>query len=259
MVDLSFSMSELEYLLLIVVRVSCFIYVAPFFSLKGVPAQVKIIFSVVFSYMLYLYMPAQTFEYNTVLGFAVIAVKEAVTGLLIGYGANISYHILGLAGHLVDMETGLSMVTEFDPITGQNITISGSLYQYIVTLMMFISGLYQFVLAAMAQSFTLIPVNAAVFSGEKLITALSVFMIDFISIAFRISLPVFCAVLLLNAVLGILAKITPQLHMFSIGIQLKILTGFTILILTVGFLPNVSVMIMDEVRKMLTMFVEAMI
>lgn len=39
--ELFFSMSELEYFLFVLVRVSAFIFVAPFFSTKGVPNNVK--------------------------------------------------------------------------------------------------------------------------------------------------------------------------------------------------------------------------
>lgn len=51
------------------------------------------------------------------------------------------------------------------------------------------------------------------------------FMNDYIMIGFRIVLPIFCATLLLNAILGVLAKVSPQMNMFAVGIQLKVLTG----------------------------------
>lgn len=37
MVDLSFSLMDLEYFLLIFVRVSCFVFIAPFFSMQNTP------------------------------------------------------------------------------------------------------------------------------------------------------------------------------------------------------------------------------
>ena len=51
MVNYSFSMSELEYFLFVLVRVSAFIFVAPFFSTKGVPNNVKIGLSVFVTYI----------------------------------------------------------------------------------------------------------------------------------------------------------------------------------------------------------------
>ena len=53
MVNLSFSMLELEYFLLVFMRVATFIFVAPFFSTRGVPNNVKIGLSVFVAYIIY--------------------------------------------------------------------------------------------------------------------------------------------------------------------------------------------------------------
>ena len=67
MVNYSFSMSELEYFLFVLVRVSAFIFVAPFFSTKGVPNNVKIGLSVFVTYIMYNFGPAHIYpEYNTI-------------------------------------------------------------------------------------------------------------------------------------------------------------------------------------------------
>ena len=53
MIDLSFPMREIELFLLILVRVSCFIYTAPFYSLNNVPKRVKIGLSFFIAMLLY--------------------------------------------------------------------------------------------------------------------------------------------------------------------------------------------------------------
>ena len=78
------------------------------------------------------------------------------------------------------------------------------------------------------------------------------------TIGFRIALPIFCCILMLNAILGILAKVAPQMNMFAVGIQLKVLTGLTILYLTVFTLPNISEFIFTEIKRMVVGFVEGM-
>lgn len=259
MIDLTFSLKDLEYYLLILMRVATFMYVAPFFSTSNTPNRVKVGLSVFIAYILYSQMPDGSVEYNTVLGYAIIVIKEALTGLLIGYGAQICTSILNLAGHISDMETGLSMVTVFDPATKENITITGAYYEYAVTLLLMITGLYQYMLAALAESFQLIPVNGAVFSNEKLVSSLIEFLGDYMSIGFRICLPVFGVMLLLNSLLGILAKVSPQMNMFAVGMQLKVLTGLSVLFLTVSLLPSVSTLILSEAKKMITLFTESML
>lgn len=259
MINLSFSSADLEYFLCILVRVTVFIYIAPFFGMTNTPNRVKIGLGVFISILLFNVLPHPQLEYYSVIGYAVIVLKEALTGLLIGYSATICVAILNFAGHMVDMETGLSMVTLFDSISKESITITGAFYQYTITLMLLISGMYQFILSALKETFVLIPVNGAVFNSEKLLSSISIFLVDYLSIGFRICLPVFAAMLLLNAILGILAKVSPQLNMFAVGMQMKILAGLGILFLTVGMLPGVSTMILTEIKKMVTLFAEAML
>jgi len=256
----SFSISDLEYYLLILVRVTCFVYIAPFFSMNNTPNRLKIAFSAITAGLLYTSLtPAAGLTYNSVTGYAVIVMREAVTGLLIGFGATLCTSIVNFAGSIVDMEIGLSMVSLMDPATRQNTTITGALYQNILMLLMIVTGMYRYLLKALADSFTLIPVNGAVFHVDALLTSMIRFLGDYIIIGFRICLPVFCVILLLNAVLGVLAKVSPQMNMFAVGIQLKILAGLSTLFLTAWMLPGAANFVFEEMKKMIVVFVEAMI
>lgn len=259
MIDFSFSLKEVEYFLLIMTRVTCFIFIAPFFGMNNTPRQVKVGLGFFISFLLYYtVVPKQYAEYATVFGYAMIVVKEAITGLVIGLGAQMCTMISNFAGSIVDMEIGLSMVNQMDPTTKQNSTITGIFYQYTVMLLLLVTGMYQFILKALVQTFTLIPVNGAVFHSEKLLETILTFLCDYLVIGFRICLPVFAVMLLLNAVLGILAKVAPQLNMFAVGIQLKILVGLVILFVTIALLPNVANFIFEEIQKMMVAFTRSL-
>lgn len=258
MINISFTYADLEYFLLILVRVTCFVHVAPFFSLNGVPRRIKVGFSIFLAYLLYTAVDRNEVVYNTLLGYAVIVMKEAMTGFLIGWGAQICATVTSLAGSVADMEIGLSMVSLMDPTTRQQATFTGVFYQYFFTLLMIITGMYQYLLRALIDSFTLIPVNGAIFRAESLVESLAVFMGDYITIAFRIILPIFCTMILLNAVMGVLAKASPQMNMFAVGMQLKVLVGLGILFLTIRMLPNAADYVFVEMKRMIVSFVEAM-
>ena len=235
MVDLAFSTYDLEYFLLILVRVSSFVFIAPFFSMSNTPVRVRLGLSIFISVLLYQTLtPAPAIQYSTVLGYAVIIAKEALTGFLIGFGTNMCVSIVNFAGFIADMETGLSMVTIFDPATKQTTSITGSIYQNVLMLMLIATGMYQYLLLALVETFTLIPINGAVFQTDKLLVSVVKFLGDYIIIGFRICLPIFCTVLLLNSILGVLAKVSPQMNMFAVGIQLKILVGLAVLFFTAG-------------------------
>lgn len=254
MLQLSFSLFDLEYFLLILVRVSCFVFIAPFFSMSNAPRQIRIGLSFFTAILLYeVVTPAEyPVTYNTVSGYAAIVVKEAIVGLLLGFGATLCSAIVNFAGSIMDMEIGLSMATVFDPTTKQMTSISGAFYQYVVMMMLIASGMYRYLLGAIADSFILIPVNQAVFRQENLLSTMIDFMGQYIVIGFRICLPVFCVMMLLNAILGVLAKVSPQMNMFAVGIQLKIVVGLSVLFFTVGMLPGASDFIFQQMKKMIT-------
>ncbi len=258
MIDITFTFADLEYFLLVLVRISCFVYVAPFFSMSNTPRMIRVGFSIFLSYLVYMGIDRNEVVYNTLLGYAVIVMKEALTGFLIGWGAQICTTVTSFAGSIADMEIGISMVSLMDPTTRQQATFTGVFYQYIFTLFLMISGMYQYLLLALTDSFTLIPVNGAIFKSDSLLESVIMFMGDYLAMGFRIILPIFCTMILLNCILGILAKVSPQLNMFAVGMQLKVLVGLVILFLTVRMLPVAADYIFDAMKKMIVSFVEGM-
>ena len=259
MIDISFTYEDLEYFLLILVRISCFVYAAPFFSMSNVPRTVKIGFSVFVSYLLYHALDHNEVVYSSLLGYAVIVMKEALTGFVIGWGAQICASVTSFAGSIADMEIGLSMVSLLDPATKEQATFTWVFYQYMFTLFMIISGLYQYLLRALAETFTLIPINGAVFKTEALLSSVLLFLAEYVAVGFRIILPIFCAMIFLNCVLGVLAKVSPQLNMFAVGIQFKVLVGLGILFFSMQMLPTLADNIFTLMKRMIVSFVEGMI
>ena len=77
-------------------------------------------------------------------------------------------------------------------------------------------------------------------------------------IAFRIILPIFAVMMILNCILGIMAKVAPQMNMFAIGMQMKILIGFLIMFLTIRLLPSISNFVFKEMKKLIVSFIEGM-
>jgi flagellar biosynthetic protein FliR len=259
MINYSFSLTEIEYFLLILVRVSTFVYLAPFYGMKGVPNQVKIGISFFVSVLLFhVTGPHEALAYNTVWGYGMIVAKEALTGLFLGFGVSICTGILAFAGRIIDMETGLSMVNLVDPTTKEMSSMTGVLYQYMVTLILLVSGMHRYLLQALAETYILIPVNGAIFHTDKLLETMLLFLRDYILIGFRICLPVFAVMLLLNAVLGIMAKVSPQMNMFAVGLQLKVLVGLCVLFITVRMLPGIADFIYTEMKQMMVAFVQSM-
>ena len=258
MIDYNFSYGDLEVYLLIVVRIMSFIFVCPFLGGRQTPNLVKIGYGLLLSILLYGAVPFYPPNYNTVAGYAVIVLKEAMVGLLIGFAVTLCQQIAAFAGTVVDMQIGLSMVSMMDPATQQQVTITGSLYSQYLTMALIITGFYQYILRALADSFTLIPINGAVINSDRMLQVMLNFMKDYIVIGFRICLPIFIITFITNVVLGILAKVSPQMNMFSVGIQIKIVVGLFIMFITVTMMKDAANFILINSKEMTQEFVQSM-
>ena len=258
MVNYVFTLENFEYFLLILVRVTCFVYVAPLLGQQGIPNQIKIGFSFFVSLLLYNVVDRPELTYASVVGYAVVVIKEGITGLLIGYAASICNSIVLFAGNIIDMDIGLSMSTEFNQDMGTETTLTGNLYYYLVQLLLITSDFYTYLVRAVTDSFSVIPIAHQKFAWDHLLSAITRYMGDSFIIGLRIFLPFFACIMVLNCVLGIMARVAPQMNMFSIGMQLKILVGFVVLYLIVFLLPNVANYIFDEIKTMVKLVAEGL-
>lgn len=258
MVNYSFSLLTFEYFLLILVRISCFIYIAPFFGIQNTPGRVKIGLSLFISLLLYQALPQTQPDYTGILGYSVIVVKEGITGLLIGFAANICNSIILLAGNLIDMNIGFSMATEFNPQMRTQASVTGNFYSYLVMLLLIATNMHHYILQAIADSYQLIPVDGQVFQWDRLLQGMITYAVDLFVIAFRCVLPVFACIMILNCILGVMAKVSPQMNMFAVGMQMKVLVGLLIMFITIGLFINVSDFIFDEMKRTMVSMIKGM-
>lgn len=245
---MNFTVENIEFMLLVLVRLSSFVMVAPFFGYASIPIRIKLIISIVFAIIVLQVISPVSLDYEGVIGYAALIVKEACVGLALGFMSNICLYILNFAGQLMDMEIGLSMSSLFDPLTHVQSTVSGAMYTYLVMLVMMVSNMHYFLIRAIIDSFQYFNIGRAVFS-EKLSQVMIDFFPNYFIIGFRILLPIFGCMLLTNVVLGVLARATPQMNMFVVGMQLKVLIGIVVLILIVETIPGVSEFIFDEMKE----------
>ncbi|SFR95907.1 flagellar biosynthetic protein FliR [Anaeromicropila populeti] len=251
------SVEKFIFFIIILVRISAFIMTAPFFSQRNVPMRGKAGLSFFLALIVYYNVTYVPLEYITSVEFTVIILKEVIIGASIGYMATISLYILELAGHLIDMEIGFSMVNVLNPVSNVQTSVTGTFYTYCVMLVMLVSDMHYFIIDALVDTFTFIPV-----AGGKIPSNLYLVMAQFIKqyfiTGFRIILPVFSCILIVNVVLGILAKIAPQMNMFVIGMQLKLFVGLFVLVIVISLLPSITEFIFDQMKNVISDMIKAL-
>ena len=258
MIEQSFSIYHLEYFLAILARVMGVMAFAPIFGSNMVMTRrARLFLGVAISFAIFQAYPYTPLGYTTFLGYTVILVKELVVGVTLGFMANITMSIISMAGQFIDREMGFSMVSNFDPTVNSETTIIAEFYSRLMMVMMLVSNMHYFILSAISDSFSLIPLGNVMMDSGKIYDTMISYMVDYFVIALRISIPVMIVIMLLNMVLGILAKTAPQMNMFVIGIQLKIFCGFAVLMIVIQFIPGVVDFIYNEMQDIVYRIMEA--
>lgn len=252
MIEQTFSINHLEYYLAIFVRVMGAIAFAPIFGNRTVTRRARIFIGIACALAVFTANPYVPLGYSTFFEYTIILLKELIVGITIGFMSNVTLSIINAAGQFIDREIGFSMVSDFDPGMNTEITITAEFYNMLVMLIMLCSNMHYFILSALSDSFQLIPLGNVTIDTGTLYDTMVRYIADYFIISVRIALPVIIATMLLNVVLGVLAKTAPQMNMFVIGMQLKIFVGFAVLFVTIGFLPNITEYIYKEMQTVVT-------
>lgn len=228
-------------------------FIVPFFGNVNIPVRIKIALSFFLSLIIMNSVDYSAVSYQGMLGYSILIAQEAVTGLLIGIGSGFTLYILNFSGHMLDMEIGFSMAMEMDPTTQVQTTISATFLTAVFMLMFIASDMHYFLIDAVVDSYKVIPIGEGIVS-PNLYKIFVQYVIDYFVIGFRIILPVFACILVINVILGILARIAPQMNMFVFGMQLKVFAGLSLIFILMNFLPGITDFLFNEMQTLTKLF-----
>ena len=250
---MKFTIEYIEYAVLIITRISMIFFIVPFFGNVNIPVRIKIALSFFLSLIIMNSVDYSAVSYQGMLGYSILIAQEAVTGLLIGIGSGFTLYILNFSGHMLDMEIGFSMAMEMDPTTQVQTTISATFLTAVFMLMFIASDMHYFLIDAVVDSYKVIPIGEGIVS-PNLYKIFVQYVIDYFVIGFRIILPVFACILVINVILGILARIAPQMNMFVFGMQLKVFAGLSLIFILMNFLPGITDFLFNEIQTLTKLF-----
>lgn len=252
---MQFTIEYLEYILLVFIRIASMMVTAPFFNSGNFPRMTKMGLSFFFSLVAVNLLDFNGLTYQGIAGYAALILQEGITGAIIGLASGFCLYILSFSGNMFDMEIGFSMAMEFDPATNVQSTITSNLFSQLFLALFVVSDMHYFVIDAIYDSYKLIPIGGANLKGDFL-SVMTTYIIGLFCHRLSDHPAYFSCILIVNVVLGILAKVAPQMNMFVIGIQLKVFIGLFLLFLLMGYLPNIVDFLFVEMQKMTKLFVE---
>ncbi|WP_409340961.1 flagellar biosynthetic protein FliR [Paenibacillus sp. MBLB4367] len=237
--------------LLVFCRITSFFVVTPIFSARHVPAHYKIGLSVFLSFIIVASQSAAQPAAIDAL-YAISIMKEIVIGLLLGFIAYLFFTVVQISGSFVDLQMGFGIANIIDPMTGAQAPLLGNLKFFIATLLFLALNGHHYLIAAILDSYEWVPLSSDLFAklydgsvNEFLVTSFS----KAFALAFQMAAPFITAMFLVDVGLGILTKVAPQFNVFVIGMPLKVIVGFIMLILLIPGFFNLFSELFDQMFK----------
>ena len=237
--------------LLVFARMGGMLGMNPIFSRRNIPAVVRAGLTFLFTVLVAPGASAVAITGNGSLDLAVALLRELFVGLTCGFVFQVYYYMLFFAGDWMDLHFGMSRAKVFDPGTSIQASVSGNWINTLFLLYFFATDSHLLLIRIFIDSFRVLPVGAVVLSVETPRFFLELFIAVF-SMVLRLALPFVAAELVLEVTTGVLMKLIPQIHVFVINMQMKVMLGFILMLAFSGpitsFLDNYMRLMLENMQ-----------
>lgn len=212
---------------MVLLRISALFMSVPIFFPKGTPPTAKVGFCVVFTFLI---LPGVNYESVSAITSNAALIKfcldEVITGLALGYITKFCFFSAQMAGQLMDFQVGFSMMSLFDPVSNENVTLLGRLLYWVSMVMFFVVDGHHMLIRAVIDSFNSVKLGKFILSQATSMMMVKIF-IQFFTLALKIAIPIILIIIITDLCLGLISRTVPQLNVMILGMPIKILVGLS--------------------------------
>lgn len=216
--------------LLIFMRLGVALMVMPGIGDSFVTPQVRLLFALSMSFIL---TPVLAMNLPAVpvqsLPFFSLLITEAFVGMFIGTVMRIMISALDTAGMIVSIQAGFSNAMIFNPLTGTQGSILGSVYSMTGVVLLFVSNLHHYMLASVVDSYTLFPATGHLPDMEGLSQAITLIVSLAFKVGVQMAIPFIVVGLIVQIGFGLLGKLMPQVQIFFLAMPAQILLSLVMI------------------------------
>lgn len=242
---------DFTLLLLIFMRMSGCILFNPILGRKNVPVIVKVGLSLMLSVFSYQMVPAQKVEMTSYLVFFVTLLEQLLIGLIIGFIIQLFLSIILISGENMDMQIGISMSKIYDPQSNVSMPMSSSLINAMFILIFFATNAHLTLIQIFTKLCVMVPYGTFQIKPALLQELTGMFSLILIY-SVKMALPVLAAELITEIAVGLIMRAVPQIDVFVINIQLKVIIGFVVICIMVpplaSFLERLISLMFDNIN-----------
>ncbi len=225
-------------------RISAMFVAVPLFSIRAVPARVRLILSVAITFVVMpLLPPLPTVEMFSYTGF-MMALTQVMIGLTTGFILQLVFAAVVFAGQGIALSMGLGFSMMVDPQNGQQVPVIAQFYTVITTLIFISLDGHLLLIQMLLDSFKTLPIGIDGIDKAGIWSILAWSSRMFAG-GLLLAMPVIASLLLVNVIFGVAARAAPQLQIFSVGFPVTLMLG---MLLVWRSIPDV----LDQFSGMLT-------
>jgi len=234
------------------------IFFNPIFGRRNIPSIVKVGLTLGIAFnAVYGLTDVDVVDY-TAIDLLISMIKDFAVGFAIGFVIQLFLSIFHLGGEVMDLQMGFSMARMYDPTTNSQISITGNLITIMYTMLFFITNSHITLLAIAVKSFSVIPIGLDGVSSKVGIYFIELFGYILVY-AIQLALPIIVTEILTEVAVGILMRVVPNINVFVINLQLKILIGMIVLLtiipVLVLYLGKLNMIMLERVQDVLGYFI----
>jgi len=243
--------------LLITCRMAGMIFFNPIFGRSNIPAMVKVGLSLGIALNLAGgYGTISVVEYS-VIELVYSIMKEFAIGFAIGFIVQMFMTVFHFGGELIDMQMGMSMALMYDPTSNSQISINGNLMTIMFSLLFFVTNSHLTLMGIAAKSFDVIPIGMTPIDSRIGLFIIELFAYILVY-ALQLALPIIVTQILVEVAVGILMRVVPNINVFVINLQLKLLIGTLVILILipelVKFMTIVNMLMLTRTHDVLAYF-----
>ena len=249
-----------DYFVLLVFRVGGLVVSSPIFGRVNVPTIAKIGFTAVIGYLFFTIFPqTAAITYTSLFGFALLCAGELLLGIALSFVTNLFFSVTSFtAGHMIDMQMGYGMVNVYDIQNNMQAPVTGNIINLMLLILFFAVNGHRQLIEMVYLTIDSLPIGASVMSPNIGWVALELFKRAFM-LGAMMALPLIASGLTLEITLGVLMRMVPQIHMFVVGVPMKMMVGLMVFSITLPVYAGFSSRIFEElfsgIERMFAMFV----
>lgn len=250
---ITFTQAQLDYWLTAffwpLTRVAALLAAAPVLGQLRIPTRVRIGFAVAITLAIVPTLPEMPPIAPVSATGVIVLVTQVVIGLAIGFALRLVFAAVEMAGELIGLQMGLGFAMFYNPANIQHTPILGNFLGLLASLTFLSLNGHLAVLAALAESFRLLPISSDPVPGTFFETLARHGAVIFTA-GLQLALPLIVTMLIVNVALGVLTRAAPQLNIFAVGFPVTLAIGFAALVLMLPSLAPVLERTLDHAFRL---------